>query len=168
MTPSAKDFQDLLEKDPYDSATRAMFADWLEENAHLDDSYNSLAAEMRRCATPEWCAARKRLEEFAEAMSEPDYDYDDEPRSIMSYDELMAGAAHYLETGDEHLLGYSTPDAGCNIDSLTQFWEDYRLVTNDQRPLPGPEPDADDSVSNRDPQTGEVYDWRKSFFRCAC
>ena len=51
-----KSFEKALEADPCDTATRAVFADWLEERG-LDDE----AREQRRRATAEWIGARSKL-----------------------------------------------------------------------------------------------------------
>lgn len=53
-------FEDILRDDLFDTTTRLVFADWLEENG-LDDEAN----EQRRMATPEWQASARWLTDFA-------------------------------------------------------------------------------------------------------
>src|SRR3954466_10259623 len=60
MSDEKEQFEAALKQDRYDTVTRLIYADWLEE--HGEDDY---AAEQRRMATPEWCNAARGLEEIA-------------------------------------------------------------------------------------------------------
>ena len=67
-------FESMLAADPYDTTTRLVYSDWLDERC-LDAE----AAEHRRMATPEWCAARKWLWAYAIRMNPyeiEEYSYD--------------------------------------------------------------------------------------------
>jgi len=66
-------FLKALAEDRYDTTTRLVYADWLDEQCRDSESQ-----EQRRLATPEWCAADRWLREYAKKLNPYDlrrYDY---------------------------------------------------------------------------------------------
>jgi len=60
IADGGRGFLDAIEKDRYDSTTRLVYSDWLEEHGYDDE-----CLEQRRLATPEWIEADKWLHEYA-------------------------------------------------------------------------------------------------------
>jgi uncharacterized protein (TIGR02996 family) len=102
-------FEEAIKEDPYNQATRLIFADWLNEN-NFDDE-----AEIQRSWTREKQEAEDYLRDFASKLSRKNaYDYEEndpyyEPEYAIphvTYEEMIAT----IKNGDSVFLPFDTPD----------------------------------------------------------
>ena len=158
MDTQRQAFEEALQKDRYDSVTRLVYADWLEENG-LDDE----AREQRRMASPEWIASDQWMHKFASTLGTHSPYYSEswrrdrenrERQDIglpplpeiheevipMSYEIVMEAAKHWLETYKDTEWGpdgdYFTQngdetarDEMGNPNTRAEFWKHYQQIT---------------------------------------
>jgi uncharacterized protein (TIGR02996 family) len=145
-------FLDAIEADPYDLATRKVFADWLDE--YGDEKDADLAA-VQRAWTKEKQDAIVWLTEFAAElnaeMKEIVAEYAEEFGEEISgddqftYQELIEAASAYVKNGKEYYLPFDTPERVFTDND--EFWRMFELAT-------------DQKVADEQK--------RDTFFRCAC
>lgn len=117
-------FLEAIAASPYDMSVRKIFADWLDEHDEPEE------AAVQRGWTVEKQRAKEWLEAFANEISEGSFYEKDDPEydsSRLSYDELMAAAAAFLDRGVGYCLPFDTPD--CVWEKAGEFWENYRTLT---------------------------------------
>lgn len=162
MSDERGQFEAALKQDRYDTVTRLIYADWLEERG--EDDY---AAEQRRMATPEWCEAARGLEEIASQCGKTCVNYDEvwqEHRKIyqeardrgipwqeidyssapeevwvpITFEDLLRIGKEYLDSeGQDYFVqqGSETArDLMSNKDTRERFWECWQIVTGAQVP----------------------------------
>lgn len=129
-------FEKALEKDPYDKATRLVFADWLEENG-TQPGDDDLAREQREWTKEKhdakvWLAdfGKRMVEGYNEnqreyAREEPNYTPD--LCDVPTVEELVEIGRNYLRNGHTHCLPFDTPDV-CYTDSK-EFLEKVSILT---------------------------------------
>ena len=126
-------FLDLLKEDRYDSTTRLVFADWLEEKGKDDE-----AREQRRMTTKEWIDADKWMHEFAESIGGTCLNYgkelEEEEWKNITYEEVMRAAQASIDTdGSARLVQVGTETARNMMDeprAREQFWEAWQVITD--------------------------------------
>ena len=111
-------FVRALSDDVYDSTTRLVYSDWLEERGRDDE-----AQEQRRMAAPEWVQARAKLEGAADRLrtktylTAPPQVFED-----LDYDWLMDCLRR-----EEIFLPYDYPT--WLFDERAELVEAYKVVT---------------------------------------
>lgn len=105
-------FEEMLAKDPYDEATRRVFADWLEERC-LDDE-----AARQRAWTREWQEAHDWMTAFA---AQTDIPYED---LIRAGHEFIQDGEYYVQSGDD-----SARDAMFDAETRNEYWSHWEVLT---------------------------------------
>lgn len=121
-------FIDQLKENIYDTTTRKVFADWLEDNDEPE-----LADLHRTWTKDKYHGALVRLEQYARDCSD-DYDYEDgydeggrETYTLEQFVQLLKGVS---EKGESICLNHTDiPVWSDNDDALEQIWADYELYT---------------------------------------
>ncbi len=148
-------FVAAIKKDPYDQTTRLVFADWLEEHGEDDESL------FQRNWTPEYQRSENYLRGYAarinykeaygpylrddDEISEAEKKAGDDYHTVVTYEQLLEGAAEYLEGAESSIyLNFDTPDF--IYEERTEFWKHFMIVTG------------------REVEIGQ----QGMFFRCAC
>lgn len=109
-------FEKALGADPYDTVTRSVYADWLEEQGRDDE-----AAEQRRRAGKEWRDAREWLTDFAKEGGEDGYG---EKAMPITLDDLIeAGHNGFTQVGSSDLQGMMRGD------TRGEFWKHWSAYT---------------------------------------
>ncbi len=128
MSKEKQAFLDILKEDRYDSTTRLVFADWLEERGFDDE-----ALEQRRMSTQEWVEADKWMYEFVETIGGDDYEL-----GSITYGDVMRAAQDSLDSKDDDRLvqvgSEYARDEMSNPGIRKRFWEAWRTITG--QPLP--------------------------------
>jgi uncharacterized protein (TIGR02996 family) len=130
-----KAFQDALAKDPYDWATRQVYADWLEENGHDDE------AALQRRSTPD--AIRKAHEviiKYAADLSVSPWGEDD--NVLITVENVMRVAGKILDNkgipwtereSDWWKDAIVRPSFHSDLESDTErakeFWAAFEVIT---------------------------------------
>jgi uncharacterized protein (TIGR02996 family) len=114
-------FLAAIAADRYDTATRLVFADWLEERGD-DDT----ATEQRRMATREWVEADKWMHEFAGQLGSADWDGRD-----IDYDDCIRAGHDAHRHGDYFVQqgGESAQDTMYEGNNREDFWRCWSIVT---------------------------------------
>lgn len=124
-------FETALQKDPYDHTTRLVYADWLEEFG-TQPSDDDLATEHRKW-TPEWQKAKEWLADFAQKISQPEYDWATDTEiatNPVTLEELTEAVQKYLDTGERiQLRGDGFGAVNLIYHCLTEFWENWETYT---------------------------------------
>jgi uncharacterized protein (TIGR02996 family) len=118
---SREAFEAALAADRYDSTTRLVYADWLEEQGDDDK-----AAEQRRMATPEWVAADQWMHEFASGLGSTDWDgreidYDD---CIQAGRDAHRHGDYFTQQGTE-----TARDTMYEGNNREYFWRNWSIIT---------------------------------------
>jgi uncharacterized protein (TIGR02996 family) len=117
-------FEEAIAENPYDEATRKVFADWLEDHGFDDE-----AVLQREWAPENMRAAEQWLKELADACS---------VGSELTVEDLIAAAHAYLDSGADLCLSVDTPRVMLNHPE--QFWGVFMVLTG--RPVPSEERSA--------------------------
>ncbi len=99
-------FERAIKEDRYDSFSRQVYADWLEERGFDDE-----AMEQRRLAAPEWVEADKWLRRYAKVMNPYDveeYDFDEGDTKLVEGGEDLAFARLIEGLRTRELLAHGT------------------------------------------------------------
>jgi uncharacterized protein (TIGR02996 family) len=134
-----KAFLKALSKNEDDTATRLVYADWLDEQGEHEE------ADRQR----KWPASKEWLVQFCREHNPPDEDDPDE--WFISYQQLLELGREAVEEANGGEVGFS---CGNNMamsealqDNTREFWKHWSIVTGILLP-----PDVED----------------RSYFSCAC
>ncbi len=145
---SREAFENALKEDRYDSTTRLVYADWLEERG-LDDE----AQEQRRMASPAWIEADREMHNFARSLGKDCTNYGNlftrasdgryvpnEPErwQEITYDMVMQAAQQSLDSKDDERFvqqGAETArDAMSSPEVRERFWKNWSIITGKSLP----------------------------------
>lgn len=141
---SRQAFEEVLKENRYDSTTRLVYADWLEERGFDDE-----AQEQRRMASPEWVGADRWMHAFADGLGETCVNYDEtyrydpvthrvedgEPErwEKITYDTVMKAAQESVDSLDaERWVQQGSEEARDKMadpGTREQFWAAWRVIT---------------------------------------
>ncbi len=130
MTVEREAFETALRENRYDTTTRLIYSDFLEEQG--EDDY---AAEQRRCATKEWCEAAYWMEDFAGECGGTCTNYDSRDEDhiwvpITFEDVVQAGREYIRTNGEYYFLQVGSEHARYLMYSrVEKFWECWQIVT---------------------------------------
>ncbi len=150
-------FEASLEKDPYDSVTRLIFADWLEEQGKDDE-----ANEQRRRTSPEWIESDQWLHAFADKCGNHCSNYSEvwtshyeetrgmglhDPRQQeaaerarasekwvpVTYDMVVEAGRDFVETGGHSWFTQGGEESARDLlleeGAREEFWKHWSMVT---------------------------------------
>ncbi len=132
MQDEKQAFIAALEKDPYDTTTRRVFSDWLEEQG-LDDE----ALEQRRMATQEWVEADQWMHSFAKACGDTDDNYPDKPKRWreITYEDVIQAGHDFVATEDYFCqMGSERARNLMHEQTKEAYWNNWKIITGQ----PGP------------------------------
>lgn len=121
MDNTRERFESHLKTNPYDTETRGVFADWLEERGFDDE-----VVAQRRMSTEDWVNADKWFLKFA-------YDATEDDHIFVTVHGVLDAARRWLQSGQDTCLS----GQGFNItnrwddEMQEEFWTHYQNHTGE-------------------------------------